>query len=254
MRHVAKQTQAEPSWFAQWRQRNVPVPARPAAWAHFQKTKTRKRLHVHLLAEQGFVCCYCGVRLAAPPAHTARTQTDETSHIEHVEPKSGPSGNPARALDYDNLLVSCGGLSKSGPRSHCGHAKRDWYDPQRFVSPLDLVCATAFVCEAEGTILPADGDPGGAAGETVRRLGLNCDSLRDRRAQAIAQFVTGFPEPDSVAMAEFAAACDEGLLRATYGLTQQDVASLVDACQHPDGHGRHTSFGSEIASVLLRYP
>lgn len=52
------------------------------------------------LIEQGFVCCYCGIRIF----------NDHNTRIEHIAPKES---NKNLVYDYDNLLASCYGSSKN---------------------------------------------------------------------------------------------------------------------------------------------
>lgn len=141
-----------------------------------------------LLAEQGSLCAYCCERVDA-----ART------HIEHVVPKSGRNGDPARALDYTNFVASCFGeetgeegeaggdprLRRGSSRDlHCGHHKGSSFDPARFVSPLSAECEAAFAFTAIGRIEPTEA--GGTRAEyTIRLLNLNADRLRRGREAAI---------------------------------------------------------------------
>lgn len=57
-------------------------------------------LKTHLVQEQGYLCCYCGARIFP----------DHNSHIEHLLPKNA---HKQLTYQYDNLLVSCQGGTKS---------------------------------------------------------------------------------------------------------------------------------------------
>lgn len=74
-----------------------------------------------LMAEQGYICCYCERRLE-----------DNDSHIEHLKPQSNPAVDP---LDYGNMLCSCQDQIKKGEPRHCGNLKDDWYDEEMLISP-----------------------------------------------------------------------------------------------------------------------
>lgn len=56
-------------------------------------------LHTALMAEQGYLCCYCGKRI------DERTE----SHIEHLIPQCIAKD---LELEYSNLLASCNGSSE----------------------------------------------------------------------------------------------------------------------------------------------
>ena len=60
----------------------------------------KTRLKEHLVKKQGYLCCYCG----------AKVFPDHNSHVEHLHPKNL---HKYLTYDYDNLLVSCMGGSKS---------------------------------------------------------------------------------------------------------------------------------------------
>ena len=62
-----------------------------------------------LMAEQGWICCYCERRLSV-----------EDSHLEHLRPQSDPEVDP---LDFANLLCSCQNQISRGEPRHCGTLK-----------------------------------------------------------------------------------------------------------------------------------
>jgi len=127
-----------------------------------------------LMAEQGYICCYCERRL-----------TDNDSHIEHFRPQHDES---ADALDFSNMLCSCQNQLKKGEPRHCGNLKDKWFDEQLLLSPLDPECEGRFVFTGDGYISssqPTDK----AATETVVRLGLDIPKLRSLRKSAIEPFL-----------------------------------------------------------------
>ncbi len=133
-----------------------------------------------LLQEQGFICCYCGMRI-----------TRETCHIEHLKPRST---HPYLALEYRNMLASCQGESETPPPKpvHCGHKKGEWYDENLMVSPIEANCADFFKYTGSGEIQPTDDpDKQAAAKETIERLGLDINKLRISRRKAIYSILVG---------------------------------------------------------------
>lgn len=128
------------------------------------KTSIKQRL----LEEQGYLCCYTGMRI-----------DEDRSHIEHFKPQALCGGN--EDVDYDNLLAAFPGRGK-----HCeygAHAKGDWYSPTRMVNPLHGSCEARFRFDQFGKVQAAPNDQG--AEETIRRLRLDHDELTDLRRQAI---------------------------------------------------------------------
>lgn len=134
----------------------------------------KKAVKKALMAEQGYICCYCERGLA-----------DEDSHIEHFRPQSDPAADP---LDFGNLLCSCQNQVKKGEPRHCGNLKEDWFDPNLLISPLDPGCENRFAFTGDGVIKPA-ADDDQAAWETIARLGLDISKLNDLRAKAIEPFL-----------------------------------------------------------------
>ncbi|MGY8896463.1 MAG: retron system putative HNH endonuclease [Paraglaciecola sp.] len=120
-----------------------------------------------LLAEQGYICCYCNKDIS-----------DDNFHIEHFRPQ-----HPFEDLElnYDNLHASCLKNQKAGSPLHCGMAKGNWFDNLLTLSPLvnnessfdflynGLVEATAPIAE-----------------QMVERLNLNDASLTAKRKAEIA--------------------------------------------------------------------
>lgn len=91
-----------------------------------------------LMAEQGYICCYCERRL-----------TNDDSHIEHFRPQSDPTVDP---LDFGNLLCSCQNQLKKGEPRHCGNLKGEWFDRDLLVSPLIPGCEDRFAFTGDGEI------------------------------------------------------------------------------------------------------
>lgn len=163
------------------------------------KTEVKRELHASLMTEQGFICCYCEMRIGTA-----------SSHVEHIHPRSRDPVE--KQLDYDNLLASCGRESterqdRSQPviPRHCGVGEDYWYDQTKFVSPLDDDCEECFRYTADGQIGPSTTRPA-AAKETITRLALDIDKLRAMRRGAIEALLEPPPEPDEIPrlLAEFA--------------------------------------------------
>ncbi|MDR5782983.1 TIGR02646 family protein [Caballeronia sp. LZ065] len=86
----------------------------------------KQALHKALLAEQGWVCCYCG-----------REVTLDNSHIEHFRPQGQFK---VLQLSYGNLHASCLKNMPAGLPRHCGHAKGNRFDESRIIDPQDATC------------------------------------------------------------------------------------------------------------------
>ncbi|MFY9344567.1 MAG: retron system putative HNH endonuclease [Planctomycetota bacterium] len=126
-----------------------------------------------LLAEQGFVCCYCERRIAA------EIRGLEASHIEHLVPQSV---DETRDLDYGNLLCSC----SSPPAQHCGERRGAQDLP---IHPLQPDCEAAFLFGSDGSISPSSGPRRGKSAATIATLGLDVAPLRDVRRRALGYFL-----------------------------------------------------------------
>lgn len=169
MKYIVKQ--AEPPAFSEWKN------LANEDWQPTYGTLSgdpKKAVKNALMAEQGFICCYCERRL-----------TKEDSHIEHFCPKSRPDVDP---LDFGNMLCSCQNEHKSGEPRFCGIAKRDWFDPKLLISPLDPDCEKQFSFTGAGMIRPSD-EGNLAATETIKKLNLDEKNLNAMRAKAIDPFL-----------------------------------------------------------------
>jgi uncharacterized protein (TIGR02646 family) len=132
----------------------------------------KRELHQILLAEQGYICCYCGARISLAD-----------SHIEHFQPQES---YPDKQLDYRNLLVSCLRQPNAGDPLHCGVSKGNWYDRDLTVSPTIANCVDFFEYQADGKIIPSCDDlKKTAADTTIERLKLKISNLTKSRAKSL---------------------------------------------------------------------
>lgn len=120
--------------------------------------ETKKAVKDALMAEQGYLCCYCERRLA-----------NNDSHIEHFRPQSDPVVDP---LDCFNMLCSCQDQLKKGEPRHCGNLKAGWFDAALLISPFDAECEIRFSYNGDGSIRSADVNDLPAT-ETILIIGLN---------------------------------------------------------------------------------
>ena len=151
-----------------------------------------------LMAEQGYICCYCERRLL-----------DDDSHIEHLQPQSDNSVDP---LDYGNMLCSCQNQIKQGDPRHCGNLKSNH---PISITPLDANCESHFVYTHDGEIQPEPPD-NGPAQQTIEILGLDIPKLNAARRMVIepfldpelntddfTRFVAGYLDTDQAEYGEF---------------------------------------------------
>ncbi len=130
----------------------------------------KKAIREALVAEQHGLCCYCNQRI-----HPA----EQGMRIEHRVPQSV---DPARDLDWRNLLGACCGNEGPG-ETHCDVAKGD---QQITLDPAQEshVATTTFTSEARLT----------STREGFRRdiddvLRLNCELLVERRQRALDAYI-----------------------------------------------------------------
>ncbi|MDR5837629.1 retron system putative HNH endonuclease [Caballeronia sp. LZ034LL] len=177
----------------------------------------KQALHKALLAEQGWVCCYCG-----------REVTLDDSHIEHFRPQDQFE---ALQLSFENLHASCLKNIGAGLPRHCGHAKGNRFDERRIIDPQDVTCEKRFVYTALGAIAAADAsdEPASYMNEL---LSLDIPFLRAARAEVLGNALD----------AEFLSTASD-----------EDLSQLRDAFSRPDDDGRLPSFGHVIARYAGQY-
>ncbi|MEG4854248.1 retron system putative HNH endonuclease [Microcoleus sp. B5-D4] len=125
-------------------------------------------VHISLLSEQGYICCYCCMRVE-----------QSNSHIEHLAPQSKTDSE--LSLDYTNMLGSCGRYP-NWPE-YCGNKKQNLAIG---VSPLQANCEEFFDYSSTGEILPTANNLAHQkdAQTTIKVLGLNHYDLTQGRIQA----------------------------------------------------------------------
>ena len=199
MKHIVKDS--EPQEFITWKEQNnegilrklqagvdtdtiwnlLPSkPPRPETEVE-SSSFTKEALRQVLLAEQGYLCCYCNRPL----------QNDHTTTLEHFLPKDRGK-YPHLVFAYENLLACCDGgeRDKSKPReTHCDAKKgnNDPTSPISIVSPLEERCEDFFEFDEMGNI-SAVGD-GEQAVATIKFLGLDARALNTLRGRYINEYI-----------------------------------------------------------------
>jgi uncharacterized protein (TIGR02646 family) len=206
MKYVAKQ--ASPGAFEAWK---------ALANAEWQPTydslqnPEKRALHDALLAEQGYVCCYCGRSIGLAD-----------SHVEHFRPQEA---RPDLALEFTNLFASCIRANRPGSPLHCCHAKGMAFDERMHISPLDAACEGRFGFGLDGAIYPADA--GDTAALYMRQLlRLDLAFLNNRRGEVLRSIF----DPDFLAT-----------------VSDEELHRLSAAYRAPDGAGAVADFGHVVA-------
>jgi len=168
MRYIEKG--CSPPFFEQFKNDFVKLNNKSATYADITKKDEYYDLKFHILNEQFGLCCYCMKEI---------DMNDNTCHIEHFIPQSI---EPRKAMDYDNLLVSCDGFYNN--RENCGHKKGNWYSEFYTISPLAPDCELLFKYNINGNIMP-ENDNDLRAKETINNLDLDSHLLQRARKRAI---------------------------------------------------------------------
>lgn len=207
----------EPESFKAWKALAKTTPN----WGYsYLQNPEKRELHDALLREQGYICCYCGMRI-----------TRESSHIEHLIPQSTP--DPDLSVEYTNLLASCQREREPRKPIHCGVAKEDWYDENLMVSPLKQNCSDFFIYTDDGQILDTDiPEKKAAATATIDRLCINIPKLTAMREEVIKNLLADID-------------IDE--------LTDEERQKLVQGFEQPDANGQYEEFWGAIAYILKQY-
>ena len=207
----------EPESFKAWKAIAKTTPN----WGYsYLQNPEKRELHEALLREQGYICCYCGMRV-----------TRESSHIEHLKPQSTP--DPDLSVEYTNLLASCQREREPRKPIHCGVAKDNWYDENLMVSPLKPNCIGFFIYTDDGQILDTDiPDKKAAAATTIKRLCLNIPKLTAMREEVIKNLLADID---------------------VFTLTDEEKQKLLQGFEQPDANGRYEEFCAAIAYILQQY-
>jgi uncharacterized protein (TIGR02646 family) len=163
-------------------------------WSEYSATKAmrvkKKKLKKHILDNEQFgLCCYCEKEI---------TIDSDSSHIEHVKPKSLDLSS--LTFDYDNLLVSCEGnhFNEIGDNSKntCGQIKNDFFDELRFLNPtlVNDISAYFIFDRGDGTISASSVDKV-KADYTYQILNLNGRNNKLAEARIISKdaFIRNLP-------------------------------------------------------------
>lgn len=175
----------------------------------------KRNLHMQLAAEQGMLCCYCGIRICL-----------DSSHIEHFRPQ-----DPYREyiFSYENLFASCGRNRRPTDPLTCGHAKSSDFDNELAIFPTDEGCESHFKFALNGAVEPAVAEDK-CASYMIGLLDLDGAALRDRRKRILdAVFDANFIETASA----------------------DELANIADGCVEFDEKGQLLEFGHVIRAVAL---
>ncbi|WP_059171641.1 retron system putative HNH endonuclease [Bacillus sp. FJAT-27445] len=207
MRHFPKST--SPTAFEDWKVKR----GRRARYNNIPQA-LKQELRNSLSKEQSGLCCYCGISLK-----------NDNVHIEHFKPQND---FPGQALNYKNLHASCMGKeyipSEVYELDFCGHAKKNWYNPNLLVSPLDPNCESYFLYNFNGSV---ENNNNLAAKETIEKLNLDSYLLRSQRESAI-----------------------EGIMSTIDIGESNDIKECIDFLETPDQDGNLNSFSFIIAGLL----
>ncbi|WP_055075605.1 retron system putative HNH endonuclease [Pseudanabaena sp. 'Roaring Creek'] len=227
MRYIKKGQ--EPQSFTDWKSQENDD------WKPTYKTlrgQIKAEVHDALLEEQSYTCCYCGMSI-----------TRNISHIEHLQPQNDKTPNLpkdlALAIDFTNLLASCGIPEKSNLEYekilhcvyHCGIKKGN---NLLAVHPLQPDCDVFFRYllipqgeEYDVEILPTEEpDKQQLAADTIKTLNLNYSKLIAMRGSAI-----------------------KGALEAIEGLTQEEIEIFIKSYEQPN----QQAFSFAIAYILKQF-
>jgi uncharacterized protein (TIGR02646 family) len=132
--------------------------------ANYDNYPDKDELRDYLLAEQGYICCYCMQRIKK-----------ETMKIEHWQPQSK---YPEKQLDYQNLLAACqGNEGKPKQLQHCDTHKGE---QEMSLNPLKLTESIKY--SGNGRIYS---DAPNIEQEINDILNLNTQTLVNNRAEII---------------------------------------------------------------------
>lgn len=124
-----------------------------------------------LLKDQGFLCCYTGIRVSK-----------NTCHIEHLKPQQiSKIRKDHDDVRYKNLLAA---YPKKSSCPFGARARENWYDISQFIHPLMEKCSQKFIFDEFGNIQPKNSKDEPTK-TTIKKLRLDESSLVEMRKQAI---------------------------------------------------------------------
>lgn len=133
-------------------------------------------LKEQFIKEQMGLCCYCCGRLDY-----------DQSHIEHYYPRNlCKIKNRKKQTDYNNMFASCNGYIEGiseFDKDFCGHRKKEWYEENKMISPLDKNCSNYFEYTSQGKIKAKSFDIKAEA--MIKELGLDEYALIEGRKKAL---------------------------------------------------------------------
>ena len=204
----------EPQKFSYWKATQKSLGVNYAAYKYLSNPE-RAEVHNSLLSEQGYICCYCCMRVE-----------QSNSHIEHLDPQSKTDAE--LSVEYTNMLASCGrDTYKPEYRwpEYCGNKKGDLAIG---VSPLQANCEEFFDYSSTGEILPTENNLAhhNDAQRTIEVLGLNHSELTKGRIKA---------------------------LEALEGITQEEAELWAQVCQEMNAQGQYRPFCNAVLYFLKDY-
>jgi uncharacterized protein (TIGR02646 family) len=143
-----------------------------------------KELRLSLLAEQGYICCYCQKKISFSDAVTGRI----LMKAEHFIPKRGTQKDESKQVDYNNLLAACLGNQDSDNPNHCDSSKEDMR-LRELPNPAEIRQSNfdSFLKyklkekEGEVVVIATDLSNQELKDDINKRLNLNEQNLKNRR-------------------------------------------------------------------------
>ncbi len=132
----------------------------------------KRELRESLLQEQGYLCCYCMQRIAAPESNCMK--------IEHHKPRRGQNAHLDLALSYSNMMAACKGGEGRGKKDQICDTRKG--DKLITINPLAEGQCERLIHYASGKIYSADSN---IDDDLDKRLNLNQARLIENRKRTI---------------------------------------------------------------------
>jgi uncharacterized protein (TIGR02646 family) len=207
-----------PQELSAWREANREV---NHTYSDLLGTDAHGALKSKLLHEQGWLCAYTG-----------RAIDKESSHIEHILPQSKCA--EWEDVDYRNVVACFPADGGDTSHGYGAPVKANWWEEQRFVSPLALECERRFRFAWSGHVHPNPADNENATA-TIEVLKLDAELLRQLRKARIDGFF-GF-----------------GPKTRTRPLSISDARQVLDNIERVDQQGRLQEFCFVLKQLLPKY-